>query len=260
MREGQTTIGLMLVEIRQPSIMQVLSIAGFQFVLIDAEHGPFNIETIADLSRSAVRQGMTPIVRVTEASYTQITQALDSGAQGVMIPRITDPQQVRDVIQIMKYPPMGRRGSVLARGHTGFESGSVVDAMAQMNEETMLVVQVETKQAVERLDEIVSVPGVDAALIGPNDLSIALGVPGEMRDPVLEDAVQKTIRACEKHSVVPAIHMNDVELGQYWAERGMRMISLNSELGHLGNAGRLAVDALRHPQSFSGTRKLRLES
>lgn len=255
LRQNETALGIMLVEIRQPSIMHVLANAGFQFVLIDAEHGPFNVETIAELSRAGVQCGITPIVRVTEATYTQVTQALDAGAQGIMVPRITEPDQVREIVQIMKYPPVGRRGSVIARGHTEFKSGSVQGAMKEMNEETMLVVQVETKQAAERVEEIVAVPGVDAALIGPNDLSIALGVPGKMNDPVMVKAIERTFEACRKHGVVPAIHMNDIELGRVWAEKGMKMISLNSELGHLMKAGGEAVKLVRAASEQSGKTK-----
>ena len=236
----------MLVELRQPSVMQLLANAGFDFVLIDTEHGPFGIESIADLSRAARQFGMTPIVRVPDLTYAHITQPLDGGAQGIMLPRVTNAGQVRETIQIMKYPPVGRRGSVLARGHTDFKGGSVSEMMADANKESMLVVQVETQQAVDNIDEILSVEGVDVALIGPNDLSIALGVPGKLDDPKLVAAVETMKKACDRHNVFPAIHMNDLERGSYWAKNGMRMVSMNSETGHLMKAGSEAVSALRN--------------
>ncbi|MHB1330249.1 MAG: aldolase/citrate lyase family protein, partial [Gemmatimonadales bacterium] len=90
-----------------------------------------------------------------------------------------------------------------------------------------------------------SVPGVDAALIGPNDLAIALGVTGRMRDPVLEQAIEQTIAACARHGVLPAIHTNDVSLSAEWARRGMRLVSISTEMGFVQAAGKAAADAVR---------------
>src|SRR3990172_12006365 len=106
LREGKSGIGTMLVEVRQPSIMQVLANAGLDFVIIDNEHGAFNIETISDLCRSARKLGVTPVVRVPEWSYAHVTQPMDSGAQAIMAPRITDPQQVVEILHMIKYPPL----------------------------------------------------------------------------------------------------------------------------------------------------------
>jgi len=233
LREGKTAIGTMLVEVRQPSVMQVLSNAGLDFVIIDNEHGAFNIETISDLCRAARKLGVTPVVRVPEWSHAHVTQPMDSGAQAIMAPRITEPQQVVEILQMIKYPPVGRRGSVVARGHTDLRAGSIVDVMRDANEESMLVVQIETRQALERIDEILSIPGVDAALVGPTDLSVALGVPGKMTDPVLVAAITSVLESCHRHMVFPAIQMNDLTLAAHWASKGMKMVSFNSEIGIL---------------------------
>lgn len=235
--EGKSVIGTMVVEFRQPSVAQLLANAGFDFFMIDNEHGPFTIETIADLCRTAVLLGVTPIVRVPELTYAHIAQSLDAGAQGIMAPRISTPDQVREVVQMMKYPPMGIRGNALGRGFTQFKGGSVPEVMAVVNQETMLFVQVEMQGAVENIEEIVSVPGVDVALIGPNDLSIALGVAGQQNHPTVQAAIQKTIEACQRHGVYPAIHMNDLSLAVHWAKQGMRLVSSNSETGFLVKAG-----------------------
>jgi 2-keto-3-deoxy-L-rhamnonate aldolase RhmA len=241
LREGKSVIGTMLVEIRQPSVMQMLANAGLDFVIIDNEHGAFNIETISTLSRAARQVGVTPVVRVPEWSYAHIVQPLDSGAQAIMAPRITDANQVREILQMMKYPPQGRRGSVVARGHTDLKGGSVVDVMKDANEESMLVVQIETRQALESMDQILAVPGVDAALVGPTDLSVALGVPGKMTDPILVSAINSAIEACRRAGVFPAIQMNDLTLASHWAEKGMKIVSFNSEVGMLTQAATGAV-------------------
>src|SRR6185503_10151161 len=101
-----------VVEFRQPAVMTLLANAGLDFVLIDNEHGPFSIETIADLSRAARGAGITPIVRVPELTYAHVVQPLDAGAQGIMLPRVTNRDQVELCVACMKYVPQGRRGAV----------------------------------------------------------------------------------------------------------------------------------------------------
>ena len=179
LKDGRSLIGVMVVEFRQPSIMQVLVNAGYDYVIIDNEHGPFSIETIADLSRAARWLGLTPIVRVPDLAYPYLAQSLDSGAQGVMLPRIYTVEQVEQAAQIVKYPPLGQRGCAFNRGHTDFKPLPVDEGTASANAETMLVIQIETKEAVEAVDDIVAVPGVDVALVGPGDLSIALAFLGK---------------------------------------------------------------------------------
>jgi len=242
--EGKCAVGTMVVEFRQPSVTQMLSNAGFDFIIIDNEHGAFNIETIADLSRAARLVNVTPIVRVPESTYTYISQSLDAGAQGIMIPRISNAREVEDVVQIVKYAPVGRRGCVVARGHTDFKSGPLIETFQRANEESLLVVQIETAEALKNIEAIISVRGVDVALIGPTDLSMALGIPGEMDNPRLHNAINRMIEVAGRAGVYPAIHMNVLAQGEFWAERGMRMVSHNSEVGLLTRAGTEATTAL----------------
>ncbi len=244
-KAGQNPIGTMIAEIRQPAVVQLLANAGFDFAIIDNEHGGFTIETIADLSRTAKYVGVTPLVRIPDVAYPYIAQVLDAGAQGVMLPRITEAAQVAEAVQCMKYPPVGRRGLALSRGHTNFRSGSIPDAMERTNEETLLIVQIETRPAIDALDDILSLPGVDVALIGPADLSIALGVPGQMEAPALTEAIETMVAACRRHGVAPAIHMNDLALATYWAKNGMQVLSSNAETGLMMQAGRAVTGALR---------------
>lgn len=245
--DGGLAVGTMLVEIRQPGVMTVLANAGFDFVIIDNEHGPFSVETIADLSRAARGAGVTPIVRIPELTYAHVTQALDGGGQGIMLPRVTERSQVETCVGFMKYPPLGRRGAVVARGHTAFRAGPppLADTLAALNRETFLVIQIETAEAVERLDDLLSVPGLDAALVGPTDLSLALGVPGKMDDPKLTQAIERTLAACAAHGVLPAIHTNDTAMTAAWARKGMRLVSINSEVGLLMAGAREALAKIR---------------
>ena len=235
--DGGSVVGTMLAEIRQPSVMQLLNNAGFDFVIIDNEHGPFSIESVADLSRAARVLGLTPIVRVPDLAYPYLAMSLDAGAQGLMLPRIYNAKQVEDAVQMMKYPPLGERGCAFSRGSTDFQAMPLTETMATANEETLLVVQIETQEAMANCEEILAVAGVDVAFVGPTDLSIALGVPGQTDSPVLTRAIEAVIAACQRHGVVPGIQMNDLDLAVQWAEKGMRLISSMSETGLLTSAG-----------------------
>ncbi|HTP80596.1 MAG TPA: aldolase/citrate lyase family protein [Bacteroidota bacterium] len=250
-QSGGAAVGTMLVEIRQPAVMQLMANGGFDFVIIDNEHGPFDIETIADLSRMARLVGITPIVRVPDLTYAEVTRPLDAGAQGIMVPRIVGPEQVREAVQMMKYPPTGRRGSVMARGHTEFKGGDVSQMMSDSNRETMLVVQIETRQALDRIDEILSVEGVDVGFVGPNDLSIALGVAGKLESDPMNQSVAQVVQACRKHRVIPAIQANELSIGLRWAAAGMRMLSYNSEAGLMVKSASDATTALKKEFSRS---------
>jgi len=243
--EGRAVQGTMVAEIRQPAIMQLLVNGGFDFAVIDNEHGPFNIETIADLSRTAVALGITPIVRVPDIAYPYIAQALDGGAQGIMAPRIYTAAQTKQVVDTVKYPPFGQRGSAMNRGQTTFRGGNVIQMMEEANQESLVIIQIETGEALESIDEIVSVPGVDVAFIGPNDLSIALSVPGQTTSSVLVDAIERVMDACVRHGVTAAIQMNDMKLAIHWAERGFRMLSYSAETSLLTSAALTATAALR---------------
>lgn len=245
LRAGNVVLGTMVAEIRQPAIMQLLAIAGFNFTIIDNEHGPFNIETIADLSRAGRAYGITPIVRVPELSYTYLAQSLDVGAQGIMLPRVYTVEQVKEAIQIVKYPPDGQRGNALNRGHTNFQGGPVLDIMVRANQENLTVIQIETKEALEQVDAIAAVPGVDVLFIGPNDLSISLGVAGPPTSPTMVSAIEKIVAACQRHGIYCAIQLADVNLARHWAANGIPMISYSAEASLLINAGQTVTKGIR---------------
>ncbi len=142
---------------------------------------------------------------------------------------------------------MGMRGSALSRGYTNFKAGSVPETIATSNEETMLLVQIETKAALENIEEIVTVPGVDMLFVGPNDLSISLGVPGQIDHPEMRAAIEKVIAVCRQHGVFPGAQMNDLELAIYWAKKGIRLLSSVSEAGLMTRAG-LEVTTVIKPE------------
>lgn len=250
--EGRTPIGVFLVELRQTAVLQIFASCGFDFVLIDNEHGVFSIESIAELSRAARLLDLTPIVRVPDHAYPWIAQALDAGAQGIMAPRIETPEQVAGVVRCMKYPPAGARGNAQGLGSMSFRSGPAAEVLARSNGETFLVVQVETRAAAENLEAIMSVPGVDAALVGPNDLSIALGVPGQTDGPEVRTVIERVIEVGRRAGTASAVHMRSVEAAARWLERGVSFLTCSSDTLLLADAGRAVVERLRAVPSGRG--------
>lgn len=232
--DGNFVLGTMLVHTRQPVVMSILARAGYDFVVIDNEHGVFANETISDLSVAARNANITPIVRVTDGTYTQIAQALDGGVQGIMLPRVYTVEQVEEVARIVKYPPDGIRGCATGRANNDFQRAGVVEFMEGMNREGMLVVQIETLEILERIDEVAAMPAVDVLFVGPNDLSIAFGVPGQVDDPRVVDACQKVIETCKRYRKPAALQVNTAADLPGWRDRGMQMLSAGSEMGMLG--------------------------
>ena len=153
LRSGKSVAGTMLAEFRQPSVMQVLKNAGYDFVTIDMEHGVFDYESVADLSRFGRHIGITPLVRVPDKDSIHLSRVrLDVGAQGIMVPRLRSSEDVREVVNIIKYPPFGERGCSFNRGHSDFLGGPLTENMRAANEETLLIVQVETRGALDAID------------------------------------------------------------------------------------------------------------
>ncbi len=243
--DGSFVLGTMLVHTRQPVIMNILAQAGYDFVIIDNEHGVFTNETISDLSVAARNAEVTPMVRITDGTYTQVAQALDGGVQGIMLPRVYTVEQVEKVANIMKYPPVGGRGCATGRASNDFQRADVGEFMEGMNRESMLIVQVETAEILEHLDEVAAIPAVDVLFVGPNDLSIAFGVAGQVKDSRVTDACEKVVETCVNHGKTPALQVNAAEDLTGWRDRGMQMLSAGSEMGFLGAGARLFSTPLK---------------
>jgi len=189
--------------------------------------------------------GITPIVRVPDYSYAAIAQPLDAGAQGLLFPRIETAQQVLDIVQIARYPPIGKRGNATNRNYCDFRLGDVTEAMAEHNKQTLLIFQIETKEALANLDAILAIDSVDAVLIGPNDLSISLGVPGQIHSEIMVNAFNTVLEKCKQYDVVPGCHINDTNLAAQWAKKGFRLVSSSADTMFVQMGAKLVNDTIK---------------
>jgi 2-dehydro-3-deoxyglucarate aldolase/4-hydroxy-2-oxoheptanedioate aldolase len=193
----------------------------------------------------ALENGITPIVRVAELLYSLVCRVLDAGAQGVILPRVEDPRLLEQAVGWMRFPPAGTRGYGVNPTMIGYETRSFAEIIAHLNLNTLAVVQFETVRAMERADELLAVPGVDIAMVGPADLSISLGIPGQMEDARLVSTVDLLIEQCVRHNVVPGIQTRSTAMAKFWAGRGMRFVGAGGEHGLLLEKARETVSALR---------------
>ncbi|HSJ58212.1 MAG TPA: aldolase/citrate lyase family protein [Anaerolineae bacterium] len=242
---GHTAYGTMIQEVRNPSISQIMAHAGCDFLFFDAEHGPFTFETVADMVRVARLSGITPLVRVPDAQYHLIARFLDLGAQGIMIPRVETRAQVEYIVQSALYPPLGQRGCSVNKGHNDFQSENEWLFTESANRENLIILQIERAQAVKEIDDLLSVPGVGAALIGPNDMALSLGVRAADQLAALEAPIQRVLDACQARGLPCGIHVANLEWLARWQQRGMQLICYSSDLNFLSNGAATGIRWLR---------------
>ena len=186
--------------IPSPQLVEVVALEGFDFVIIDEEHGSSPSSGATEsLVLSAYASSIYPVVRVPCASRWAILRPLDLGAKGVQVPLVCTRGDAEAVVGFAKYPPLGTRGAAFSTrmGRYGLDTGP--KTLQRANEESLIVVHVENQQGMDHLDEILQVPGVDVVFIGPTDLSVSLGHPSEMDHPVVKEAIgtilEKTLGA-----------------------------------------------------------------
>jgi 2-dehydro-3-deoxyglucarate aldolase/4-hydroxy-2-oxoheptanedioate aldolase len=243
--KGETVLGCAIQSYRSPEIARTFAAAGFDYVFLDMEHGSFNLETVHDMITAAAEAGITPIARVAELLYSLVARLLDAGAQGIILPRVEDPRLLEEALSWLRFPPQGKRGFGVNATMIDYESRTFPEITEHLNRNTLAVVQFETTTAMERADELLSVKGTDIAMVGPADLSISLGIPGETEHPLLISTVERLIEKCNRHGVVPGIQTRSVATAKAWVERGMRFVGAGAEHGLLLEKSREAVSLLR---------------
>jgi 2-dehydro-3-deoxyglucarate aldolase/4-hydroxy-2-oxoheptanedioate aldolase len=229
LKEGKVQYGTGFWQMRSPEIPRLLKAAGFHWAFVDTEHGGFDLETVQDICRVANLVDFCPIVRVADLQYSLIARSLDCGAQGILFPRVESPELLERAVSWTKFPPVGMRGFGLAHPHIDYETHSFSAIIEHMNANSMVVLQIETQRALDARDELLSVAGIDAVMVGPADLSISLGVPGDFQHPKMVDAMEAIRESCNAHGVAPGTQTRNVGLARFWKERGMRFLGCSSD-------------------------------
>lgn len=229
LESGRVAVGIAHSQLPTCEIPKMFAAADLDWVFLDSEHSPFSSDTLHDLIRAYRMTEITAVVRVCDFQYDLVARALDSGAEGIIFPRCEDPEQLAHAIRGARFPPRGHRGFGLGPAQIGYQAASFDEIVDHCNSETLMIAQIESARALERVHELASVEGLNALLIGPADLSISLGVGGQWRHPKLVEAVDRVIAACGEHGLWPAIQVRDGGLADFWIGRGMRLVGCSSD-------------------------------
>jgi 2-keto-3-deoxy-L-rhamnonate aldolase RhmA len=243
---GGVALGTMLTHLRAPAVAVMMKNAGWDYVFLDAEHGSFTPPSITDFCIAARGVGLPVIVRVPGIGEAQrLYQMLDHGATGLLCPATETVEQVQFILHATKYFPMGQRGMNLRNVHTSWAKYKGSELTPRLNQDTTIVLQIETKLGVENLDKMLQVPGVDAVFVGPADLSQTLGIPGDTAHPEVQKYVSRVFEVCQKASIPCGIHTYEVETCLKWIQKGGRFMCLGNDVMWLMDSSAKAVADVR---------------
>ena len=230
LKRGEIAIGHFILEFATPGIGQMIANAGCDYVIFDMEHSSFTQEAIRQAILSAKAAGITPIVRAQDTEYFLMSRPLDAGAEGIMVPRVESRDQTLKIIESVKYPPVGIRGTAFGIAHDDYKGGDMAVGTRNANEETLIIVQTETAKSADNVDQILSVEGVDVAWIGQADMSVSLGIPGQYDHPKFLKAFDKILNACEKYGVAPGYLPITVQEAYMMIDKGVRCIAYSVDI------------------------------
>lgn len=243
LKRGEPVFGMMLTEFDNPALAKLLADAGFDYFVCDLEHSAFSLQATAHVVQMARLANIVPLVRVPDGMYHLIAPVLDVGAQGIVVPRVETREVAEGAIAAMRYPPLGRRGIFIGKGNSDYVPTALLEYTRHANENLLAIIQIESKTAVERADELLSTPGLDAVLVGPWDLALSLGV--EANDPLVEQMAWRVVEVAQRHNVASGIHMGDPAQIKLWQARGMTLLSCLTDLELMRHAAHALRAALR---------------
>ena len=234
------------INLRGSAVPLLAKAAGYDWLFIDSEHGIITTHEITQICLAALPNGVAPIVRVCAGALDEGTRALDNGALGIVVPHVDTVEQARALVDAFRYHPMGHRSSGGPPAQFGYRPPAAVEAQKTLNAEILVVPMIETPEAVENADKIAAIDGIDALLIGTNDLCLEMGIAGQVGHERVRAAYQKVADACRKHKKVLGMGgVYDQEVASRYIGMGARFILAGSDHGLLMDAATRRVEFLR---------------
>jgi 2-keto-3-deoxy-L-rhamnonate aldolase RhmA len=235
---GEKIFGTMIRVSRNPAMCQLAKNSGLDFVRYDCEHTEYTMENLHDLFMYGNAIGIGGFLRVPNLEKQYISRALDQGATGVMVPMLETPEMAARFVHYSKYQPLGGRGFAAGIAHTGYRvPGTHAEIMQSSNDKVISIAQIETKISVDNAEAIASTAGIDALLVGPNDLSLSLGIPGDMFNSIEIDAIRHVAAACKKHGKAFGIHSGAKLLRMFQNELTLVMVQSDIDFLSAGLTG-----------------------
>lgn len=212
------------------SLVEIVGRIGFDCVWFDMEHRPFGLSELSQMTLACRATGMETMVRIIKGNYTSIMKPLETGATGLMIPHCMSAEEAQQAVSWAKYPPLGRRGFDNAGPDGDYLMADPAEYIHQANQETFLVVQIEDKEAIESIEEIASVEGIDIIFIGMADLSLSYGVFPDFNHKKIEDAIKRVAEATQKYGKWWGMPFDTEEQGCSLIEKGARFLSCGGDI------------------------------
>jgi len=228
-----------------PAATEILGYGGWDFAVIDMEHGVFDFPLAEQCIRAARISGISSLIRVAEPNPSHIMRSIDAGAEGVQIPQVESAETAALVSRAARYFPEGNRGLCSFVRAAQYSAVPPDEHMATSNLEVVTVIHIEGERAVREVEAIIQTPGIDVLFLGPWDLSQSLGVPGKTRDPRVVDLMEKVIALCRKKGVISGTFVRFVDEAKYWIDRGVQYLMLSTDAGLLLQVSRERLEGLR---------------
>lgn len=245
LNEGKVVFGPFM-KFTDPAAVEVMGFAGFDFVIIDEEHGPISMESAQNMIRAAESVDITPIIRVGNNDEDLILRALDIGAQGIEIPQINSRSDAVRAVKSVKYSPQGERGLCRYVRAANYSSMDKFEYFKSANDETMIIAHIEGVEGINNLNEILSVSGIDVIFIGPYDLSQSLGIPGEVNHSLVVEKMKEVISKCNKKKIAVGTFADDIETARSWVSLGVQYMAFSVDVGILYNISKTIVNKLKN--------------
>ncbi|HEX3842182.1 MAG TPA: aldolase/citrate lyase family protein [Acidimicrobiales bacterium] len=227
LRNGETLIGS-LVSVAEPFIAEVMGAADFDFLIVDTEHCPMSIHQLQTILIALSPTASTIIVRARSGDATDIKQILDIGADGILVPSIADSAQTEAVVAAAKYPPEGIRGFGPRRAARLVGGARTYSRIA--NDEVIVMIMIEQREAVDNLEEILATPGLDAIMVGPSDLAASMGYLNDMENSAVSDAIERVLTECKIHAVPFGIFSGNAKSAGHWISRGGQLATIGGDI------------------------------
>lgn len=245
-RGGQLTLGFGVHHLRGAAVPLLAKAAGYDWLFIDSEHGAISTQEIAQICAAALTSGVVPIVRVCHDALDEGARALDNGALGIIVPHVDTVEEARRIVEAFRFHPMGRRSTGGPPTQFGFRAPPVAEMQAILNKEILLIPMIETPKGVENADSIAAVDGIDALLIGTNDLTLEMNIAGQIGHERVHSAYQRVARACRRHHKVLGMGgVYDRDLAARYIGLGARFILAGSDHALLLEAATNRAQSLR---------------
>lgn len=242
MKNGEILLGTW-VTIGHPDVPDLMEALGFDWIVLDSEHAPLGPEAVSSMIQAVDSSRVCPLVRVGAIDQYMAKSSLDMGAHGVVFPLVNSSEQARAAVSYSKYPPEGVRG--VAPRKAADYGLSFDEYVKEANRRTVVVAQVETGEALSRIDEILSTAGVDVAFVGPTDLTYSLGLMGDRSNQRVIDAMRSVVKACERHDRVPGVLAATPAEAKRDVELGFRFVGLGSDTRFLISGAREFISSVR---------------